>query len=82
MRNSSNTTVRWRKKYGLKMIVYEGGTHIVGFLPEELEDEEFTNFLIALNNSEGMGEIYKDMLDMWDRVGGSLFGAFNDVGST
>lgn len=64
--------------WGLDLVVYEGGTHILGLGPVN-NDEEVTDFLIALNYSEQMGTIYQQQLKIWEANGGGLFAAFNDV---
>lgn len=65
---------------GLDLVVYEGGTHVVGLGPWQ-ENETLTAFFGALNYSAEMGGLYRTLLDGWDRVGGgTLFTAYNDVG--
>ena len=66
------------KNWGLDLIVYEGGTHILG-LGSLVNDDELTDFLIAFNYSPQMGTIYEHLLKRWEETGGGLFAAFNDV---
>ena len=69
------------KTYGdLELMVYEGGTHIVGNAWEVKNDEEFTNFLIELNRRPEMKDIYTELFQGWEQAGGTLFNHFVDVG--
>lgn len=66
------------KKYGLDLIMYEGGTHVVG-IGDRLEDQELAAFFSVLNYSEEMGLLYAELMDGWKASGGTLFNAFTDV---
>lgn len=70
---------RIAQAHGLELVMYEGGTHIVGVGPW-VEDEELTEFFLWLNRSEGMGQLYTELLDGWKANGGTLFNAFVDIG--
>ena len=65
-------------KFGLDLIMYEGGTHVTG-IEEILDDDGLTDFFIALNYSPGMGELYSELLDIWHQAGGQVFNAYADV---
>lgn len=65
-------------RYGLKLLMYEGGTHVVGFGPV-VEDEQATEFFHAVNYSEEMGELYRQLIDGWAELGDGPFMAFVDV---
>ncbi|WP_243265839.1 hypothetical protein [Sulfitobacter sp. DSM 110093] len=65
--------------HGLDLVMYEGGTHIVG-IGENVDDEDLSEFFQQLNYSDGMGELYGELLNNWEAAGGSLFNAFVDVG--
>jgi hypothetical protein len=65
-------------EYGLDLVMYEGGSHIVG-VGENAQDEELSKFFQHLNYTDEMGELYKELLDSWERAGGTLFNAFVDV---
>ncbi len=67
-------------RYGLDLIMYEGGSHIAGH-GETIDDDALTAFFIALNYSPQMGALYTELLDIWARAGGRLFNAFVDVGT-
>ncbi len=66
------------EEYGLDLVMYEGGTHIVG-VGENVDDEELSAFFQHLNYADGMGVLYQELLASWERAGGSLFNAFVDV---
>ncbi len=65
-------------KYGLDLIMYEGGTHVVG-LGGWVDDPELTPFFIHLNYTAEMGAMYQTLLEGWKDAGGTLFNAFVDV---
>ncbi len=67
------------QEYDLDLVMYEGGTHIVG-VGENVHDEELSEFFQHLNYSDGMGDLYGELLESWEEAGGSLFNAFVDVG--
>jgi hypothetical protein len=64
---------------GLKLVAYEGGTHIVG-LGDAVNNDKLTEFLIAINKRPEMYELYTMLLNGWKQKGGSLFNHFVDVG--
>ncbi|MEH6750263.1 MAG: hypothetical protein V7698_08275 [Paracoccaceae bacterium] len=66
-------------RHGLKLIMYEGGTHIVGF-GDWTENEQLTDFYTRYNFSPEIAGIYSDLLEGWHAAGGTLFNAFVDVG--
>lgn len=65
-------------RYGLDLIMYEGGTHIVGH-GDNIEDVALTTFFTSYNYSPEMARIYADLLTGWRAAGGTLFNAFVDV---
>ncbi|GAA4228381.1 hypothetical protein GGQ68_003463 [Sagittula marina] len=64
--------------HDLSMVMYEGGTHVVG-IGENATDPELAEFFQHLNYSDGMGDLYGELLESWDEAGGTLFNAFVDV---
>lgn len=64
--------------HGLQMVMYEGGTHVVG-LGENVWDAELTRFFIDLNYSPQMADLYAELLTGWREAEGTLFNAFVDV---
>jgi len=65
-------------KYGLDLIMYEGGTHVVGS-GEWVDDPDLTPFFIHLNYTPEMGALYETLLNGWKSAGGTVFNAFVDV---
>jgi hypothetical protein len=67
-------------KYGLELIAYEGGQHMVGVAGGE-NSERLTALLQAANRSPRMGEIYGRHYEAWTQAGGDLFCYFSSVGT-
>ena len=63
---------------GLKLVMYEGGTHVVGF-GAQMEDAELTAFFEQLNYSSEMGGLYAELLAGWRLISDQPFNAFVDV---
>jgi len=66
------------QRYDLDLIIYEGGTHVVGF-NDWTQDDRLTAFYSEFNYDPGIAEIYGEILTAWHEVGGTLFNAFVDV---
>lgn len=64
--------------HGLKLVMYEGGSHVVGYGPI-MEDAALTDFFLQLNASEEMGALYTDLLKGWAAMTDAPFNAFGDV---
>ena len=64
--------------HGLDLVMYEGGTHVVGN-GQWVENAQLTEFFAHLNYSDGMGQLYTELLAGWEDAGGTLFNAFVDV---
>lgn len=67
-------------KYGLSLVAYEGGQHLVGVQGAE-HDGELTDLLMRANADQRMGEIYTKNLQDWEEAGGDLFCHFSSVES-
>ncbi len=65
-------------KHRLKLVMYEGGTHVVGF-GAQMEDSELTAFFEQLNYSPEMGALYAELLAGWQAISDQPFNAFVDV---
>lgn len=65
-------------RYDMDLIMYEGGTHIVGH-DAWINDETLTEFFVKLNYSAEVAALYADVIDGWRAAGGTLFNAFVDV---
>ncbi len=66
------------QSHNLDLIMYEGGSHIVGVGPH-VEDETLTQFFVHYNYSDDMGHLYQELLAGWQDLGGQLFNAYADV---
>lgn len=66
------------RDHGLALVMYEGGTHATGG-GDWVNDQELTDFFLALNYSPEMAGLYEQLLAGWRQVGGTLFNAFVDV---
>jgi hypothetical protein len=65
--------------YGVRLISYEGGQHMIGVAGGE-NDAALNAFFDAFNRDPRMKQLYLDYLGDWKRSGGELFVHFNDVG--
>jgi hypothetical protein len=63
---------------GLDLVMYEGGTHVVGIGPQ-LDDAALTAFFGHLNYGPQMGELYTRLQEGWASLTDAPFTAFNDV---
>lgn len=66
--------------HGLKMVMYEGGSHVVG-IGANMNDTALTDFFVWLNHSDAMGPLYTELMQGWKAAGGTLFNAFTDIGT-
>lgn len=66
-------------EYGVPMIAYEGGQHIVGFVSAANRDQ-ITNLISEANRSPRMEGIYDGYLDSWRQSGGQLFMHYTKCG--
>ena len=66
------------EKHGLEMLMYEGGTHVVG-IGGWVSNDELAKFFNYLNYTPEMGALYDQLLSGWVAAGGTLFNAFVDV---
>jgi hypothetical protein len=80
-------SIRWIKdqkrvadKYGLRLVAYEGGQHMVGIGGAENNDT-ITKLLHTANRHPRIGAIYQKCYDAWTAEGGDLFCYFASTGS-
>ena len=59
---------RGRARHGLDLVMYEGGTHVVGG-PTWRDNPELTEFFAHLNYSPGDGRALHELLDGWRSLG-------------
>ncbi|WP_050929829.1 hypothetical protein [Aestuariivita boseongensis] len=66
------------RAHGLELIMYEGGTHVVG-VGALVEDEALDAFFRHLNYSTEMGALYAHLIAGWSAVTDGPFNVYNDV---
>jgi hypothetical protein len=66
------------KARGLRLVMYEGGTHVVGY-GAQVDDPVLTAFFNHLNYAPEMGLLYSEMLAGWAGLTDAPFNAFVDV---
>jgi hypothetical protein len=66
-------------QYGLKLVAYEGGQHMVGIQGAENVDA-LTKLLQAVNADPRMEALYVKYFAMWQREGGDLFCHYASTG--
>ena len=68
------------KRFGLQLVAYEGGQHLVGYGGAE-NDDLLSDLFMTANRSPRMYDLYSRHLAHWASLGGGLFVAFNDIGA-
>lgn len=72
-------------EYGLKLSAYEGGQHVHhSFAVRGLSNDDITalqSFMVDFVRSEEMGELYRELWDVWAEHGDGPFMQFGDIGS-
>ena len=68
------------RKAGLRLVMYEGGSHVVGYGPV-VDDAQATEFYARLNASPEMGALYEQLLQGWAKLSDAPFNSFGDVAS-
>lgn len=66
-------------EYGLKLVAYEAGQHLVGVSGGE-NNETLNNLFYSANADTRMGDIYTRSLIKWAQIGGDLTCSYNSVG--
>lgn len=67
------------EEYGLQLMAYEGGQHMVGVGGGE-NNEKMTQLFHEANRHPRMGEIYDRYYQAWEDAGGDLFCYFSSTG--
>ena len=63
-------------QYGVDLIAYEGGQHLVAYKTHSNTDSS-NEYLIQANKDERMAKLYFEFLEGWKKAGGKLFIAFS-----
>ena len=66
------------KSKGLRLLVYEGGQHVVGWQGVE-NNQKLTDLFINVNRNPKLRELYTQLLNGWQQQGGTLFMHFSDI---
>ncbi|MBN1845132.1 MAG: hypothetical protein JW810_05575 [Sedimentisphaerales bacterium] len=72
-------TKKTADQYGLSLLAYEGGQHLVGVAGGE-NNEQLTRLFHRCNTHPRMGGIYDSYYAAWERAGGGLLCHFSSVG--
>jgi len=70
---------RVAREHGLALVMYEGGTHVT-VPPSRHDDTELVDFVIALNHSPQMADLYRVLIEGWGELTQAPFNAYFDVG--
>jgi hypothetical protein len=65
-------------RHGLRLVMYEGGTHVVGY-GRQMDDAALTAFFTHFNYTAEMGALYRRLLDGWAALTPEPFNNFGDV---
>ena len=66
-------------QYGVKLVAYESGQHLVGALGTE-NNNAITKLFTEANADPRMGEVYSQNLNTWAEAGGDLICSYYSVG--
>lgn len=66
------------RRQGMQLVMYEGGTHVVGQGPL-VDDADLTDFFTQLNYAPDMGLLFEGLLQGWAELSDAPFNAFVDV---
>lgn len=59
-------------RFGVDLVAYEGGQHLVG-VGNVVNNQRMTDLFLATNRHPAMKELYLAYLDAWKKAGGGLF---------
>ncbi len=71
---------RISERYGISLVSYEGGQHLVG-IGAVADSAAITSLFTEANRHPSMGMLYDTYLSGWNARGGGLFMHFTDIGS-
>jgi hypothetical protein len=67
-------------KYGVGLVAYEGGQHMVAMLRDQDLVERLSALMHEANRHPRMGALYTRYFDEWARIGGGVFAVFASIG--
>jgi len=68
------------RKYGVKLLAYEGGQHLLRVdPPHTIRDRKILHFFATANKHPQMGPAYTKYLNAWQRAGGGILMHFNGI---
>lgn len=71
---------QFAEQEGVKLVASEGGQSLRGIQGVE-NNQALTKMFIDANADPRMGDVYREYLAEWDRLGGDLFVHYNDIGT-
>jgi len=77
-RKKNETYAAEAKKYGLKLMCYESGQHLVGYGGAE-NNEKLTKLFHEANRHPRMKDLYLEDFKNWQEVGGDTFCVFSSM---
>lgn len=66
-------------KYGLKLVAYEAGQHMVAFVKDQELVRKISRTMHACNRHPRMGAMYTRYYDEWAKLGGAEFAVFSSI---
>jgi hypothetical protein len=83
MQNRVKHNVALAKQYGIPLIAYEGGQHLLRVdPPHTVKDPRLLEMFMNANRDPRMKQAYQRYLQAWKQHGGGLFVHFYGIGST
>ncbi len=71
-----NEQVKLTKEFGVELLAYEGGQHLVDWETRRVEDHP-NPLLFEANRDSRMGQLYSQYLEAWHKAGGKTFVHFS-----
>jgi hypothetical protein len=77
--NYWNRNQQVASQFGLPLVAYEAGQHLVPRTEPQRKDEGFVELLASLQRDPRMGELYDYLAERWQALGGSTIVFFNNL---
>lgn len=72
--------IKLTKSYGVELVAYEGGPHLVSYTMPDAQKDQITALFTAVNRHARMRDLYRDYLTQWKSLGGGVFNQYHSVG--